>query len=132
MQVRSLIGDEIVFVGPDASLRAVAEMLTANEVGIAVVGTKDHPVAVVSERDVTRAVAQSRDIDRTSANEIAHHELVWCDGSAPVAEVAAEMMDRYVRHVLVETAGKLLGVVSARDLLGYYAATDEGELASPI
>ena len=130
MQVRSLIGDEIVFVDPDATLREVAQLLTANEIGIVVVGSKDQPVAVVSERDVTRAVAQARDAERTSATEIAHRELVWCDGAASVADVAAEMMDRYVRHVLVETRGKLVGVVSARDLLGYYAASDEGELAS--
>jgi len=44
--------------------------------------------------------------------------------------VANEMMDRYVRHVLVEEDGRLVGVVSARDLLGVYAtgaaAGDEG------
>ena len=28
------------------------------------------------------------------------------------------MMDRYIRHVLVEHDGALLGIVSARDLLG--------------
>src|SRR5262249_48523500 len=131
MQIRSLMGDEVVFVEPDATLLEVAELLTANEIGIVVVGTKDQPIAVVSERDITHAVAKSRDAERTSANEIAQHELVWCDASASVAEVATEMMDRYVRHVLVETDGKLIGVVSARDLLGYYAATDEEEQVSP-
>jgi CBS domain-containing protein len=34
------------------------------------------------------------------------------------------MMDRYVRHVLVESDGRLVGVVSARDLLGAYVASD--------
>ena len=131
MQVRSLIGDEIVFVDPNATLREVAQSLTANEIGIAVVGSKDQPIGVVSERDVTHAVAQSRDAERTSASDIAQRELVWCDGTAPIAEVALEMMDRYVRHILVETDGKLIGVVSARDLVGYYAASEE-EPASPV
>ena len=129
MQVRSLIGDEVVFIAPDASLREVAESLTAHEIGLVAVGSNMRPVAVVSERDVTRAVAQSRDPEHTTATDIAHRELVWCDASASVAEVAAEMMDRYVRHVLVESGGKLVGLVSARDLLGYYAASDEAELS---
>jgi hypothetical protein len=30
------------------------------------------------------------------------------------------MMEEYVRHVLVEENGLLLGIVSARDLLGAY------------
>jgi CBS domain-containing protein len=34
------------------------------------------------------------------------------------------MMDRYVRHVLVEEDGSLVGIVSARDVLGAYAAAD--------
>jgi CBS domain-containing protein len=128
MKVRALMGDDVVFVAPDASLREVAESLVANDIGIVAVGSKNRPVAVVSERDITLAVAQSRDVERTTATDIAHRELVWCDASASVSEVATEMMDRYVRHVLVESDGKLVGVVSARDLLGYYAATEEVDL----
>ncbi len=128
MQVEALIGDEVVFVAPEASLREVAESLTANEIGLVAVGASHRPVAVVSERDVTRAIAKSRDPELTTAIDIAHRELVWCDASASIGEVAAEMMDRYVRHVLVEADGKLVGVVSARDLLGYYAASEDAEL----
>jgi CBS domain-containing protein len=128
MEVGALVGDEVVFVAPDASLREIAESLTTNGIGIVAVGPKNRPVAVVSERDVTRAVAQSLDPERTTATDIAHRELVWCDASTSVAEVAAEMMDRYVRHALVESDGKLIGLVSARDLLGYYAASEEVEV----
>jgi CBS domain-containing protein len=49
---------------------------------------------------------------------------VWWDAEATVPEVAAEMMTAYVRHVLVEADGRLVGVVSARDLLGVYASGD--------
>jgi CBS domain-containing protein len=51
---------------------------------------------------------------------------VWCDATATVTEVAELMMERYVRHVLVEDDGRLVGIVSARDLLGVYAAGDVG------
>jgi CBS domain-containing protein len=44
--------------------------------------------------------------------------LVWCGADATVNQVAARMMDRYIRHVLVEHHGVLVGIVSARDLLG--------------
>ena len=37
-------------------------------------------------------------------------------------------MEHYVRHVLVERDGHLVGIVSARDLLGAYAS---GESADP-
>ena len=42
-----------------------------------------------------------------------------------MAAVAVQMMDQYVRHILVEDDGRLAGIVSARDLLGVYAIGDE-------
>lgn len=56
-----------------------------------------------------------------------HRELVWCDASATIAEVATEMMEHDVRHVLVEDDGRLVGVVPARDLLGAYASADAAD-----
>jgi CBS domain-containing protein len=46
---------------------------------------------------------------------------VWCDHTATVREVAEVMMEHYVRHVLLEQNGRLVGIVSARDVLGAYA-----------
>jgi CBS domain-containing protein len=78
----------------------------------------------VSERDVVAALAKGRDPSTTTARDIAQVDLVWCDVTATVAEVAVEMMERYVRHVLVEADGRLVGIVSARDVLGVYAAAE--------
>ncbi|MGD1112335.1 MAG: CBS domain-containing protein, partial [Mycobacterium sp.] len=36
--------------------------------------------------------------------------------------VATRMMDRYIRHILVPRDGVLVGIVSARDLLGVYSS----------
>ena len=69
-----------------------------------------------------RALAARRDPSATTATDIAHTEIVWCDVNSTVAAVAEEMMEQYVRHVLVEDDGRVVGIVSARDLLGAYAA----------
>jgi CBS domain-containing protein len=122
MRVSALIGDPVVFVPPDATFLDVVDTLAANEIGVVAVGDGVRPVGVVSERDVVHALASRRAIEETRAADIANPDLVWCDATATTREVAAEMMDRYVRHVLVESDGRLVGIVSARDLLGFYAA----------
>jgi CBS domain-containing protein len=121
----ALIGDQIARVAADASLHAVADALVAAGVGALVVGDGDQPTGIVSERDLVHALAARRDPATTRASDIAHTSLVWCDADSTVSEVAEEMMANYVRHVLVEDDGRLIGVVSARDLLGVYAT---GEL----
>jgi CBS domain-containing protein len=129
MAVSELIGDEVIRIEADADLVAVADALTEHDIGVLAVGDPTQVQAIVSERDVVHALAARRDPGTTRAIDIAHTTLVWCDASSTIGEVAAEMMDHYVRHVLVESSGRLVGIVSARDLLGAYAATDSGSVA---
>jgi CBS domain-containing protein len=125
--VSTLASDVVTWVDPLATLTEVAETLSRAEVSLVVVrDTRDtgRPAGVITERDMVHAVAEGRDPAATHASEICHTEIAWADAEATVAEVAEEMMERYIRHVLVEKDGELLGVVSARDLLGAYAAPD--------
>ena len=89
------------------------------------VGSPVDVVGVISERDIVRAVAESRDPTATLARDLASGTLVRCEPSATVREVAELMMERYVRHVLVEDGDRLVGIVSAHDLLGTYMFSPE-------
>jgi CBS domain-containing protein len=124
-KVSLLIGAPVARVRADTNLRDVAAAMVERCVGALVVAERPgSPAGIVSERDLVRALAESRDPATTRAGDIASTKLLWCDADATVAEVAAEMMDAYVRHVLVEDRGRLIGIVSARDVLGAYASAD--------
>jgi CBS domain-containing protein len=124
LPVSVFAADVVVRVSAEANLWETAATLTAADVGLVVVGSDTAVNGVVSERDLVRALAARRDPSETTAGEIAHGQIVWCDAESTVADVAEEMMERYVRHVLVEKSGQLVGIVSARDLLGAYATAD--------
>lgn len=119
--VSRLIGDSVVRIASDATLADVARVLTGSEIGAVLIGDDERPLALVSERDLVHAVAAGREPESTLAAEVASTELAWCDVDSTVDEVAMEMMDHYIRHVLVEDEGVLVGIVSARDLLGAYS-----------
>jgi CBS domain-containing protein len=126
--ILTLTADDVARVAPEATLIEVAEELTARDVGALAVGPDDgHVRGVVSERDLVRALADGRDPATTRAIGVCHTTLVWCDSTATVAEVAVLMMEEYVRHVLVERDGQLVGIISARDLLGAYAGAHLAE-----
>ena len=111
-------------IASDADLWDVADEMIQADVGALAVDTGDDVSGIVSERDLVRALAARRDPATTKARDIASTRLVWCDAESTVAEVAEEMMERWVRHVLVEDEGRVVGIVSARDLLGAYAAAE--------
>ena len=124
LPVSVFAGDGLVWISAEADLWEIATALVNADVGALAMGDGDEVTGVVSERDVVRALAARLDPSTTKAVDIAHRKLVWCDLDAPVMAVAEEMMVRYVRHVLVEDNGQAVGMVSARDLLGAYAAAD--------
>lgn len=119
--VRVYAADAVITIPPDATLHAVADELAGDQVGVLVVGSMHDVEGVISERDVVRAVAEGRDPQETTARELASRKVVWCDPTATVHEVAELMMEEYVRHVLLGEDNRLVGIVSARDLLGAYA-----------
>lgn len=130
MTMSMLIGDEVVTVTPQATLAEVAQVMADRDVGAVAVGAAGQVSGIVSERDLVRVIAGGGDPAEIEARTVATDELVWCQTTSTVAEVANEMLDHYVRHVLVADGSQLAGIVSARDLLGVYA-TDETTDAAP-
>jgi len=128
--ISAVTGDPVVRVASDATVADVAATLVTSEVGAVVVGDEDLPAALISERDIVRVVAAGKDPAVVPALEVASTKLVWCDAGATVEEVAVQMMERYIRHVLVERDGALVGIVSARDVLGVYSAEAELDFGS--
>jgi CBS domain-containing protein len=122
LPIHTVTGDPVARVAADATVADVAMAIADCDVGAVVVGDDERPAALVSERDVVRVVAAGKDPATVLASDIASTKLVWCDAEATVDDVAARMMDHYIRHVLVERDGALAGIVSARDLLGVYGA----------
>jgi len=121
LPVSTFSADVVAEVPPSATLLEVADALTNGEVGAVIVREDGKVVGVVSERDLVNALSRRLPMDETTAAEVASTELVWADAAAPVGEVANEMLEHYVRHILVEEDGELAGMVSARDLLGAYS-----------
>ena len=119
--VVGFVSDAITSVEPDASLRQVAEVLRDADVSLAVVAAGATLHGVVSERDIVNAVARGTDLDTTQVEAIETESLKWATETSTVDDVAEEMLENYLRHVLVGSDdGELIGVVSMRDLLTAY------------
>lgn len=119
--IGTLTGDALVRVPADATVADVAGAIAANNVGAVIVGDEPRPAALMTERDVVRVVATGQDPAEVSARDLASTHLVWCEADDTVEQAALRMTDHSIRHLLVEQDGVLVGIISARDLLGVYA-----------
>lgn len=119
--VELFMGETVPLVDPSTTVREAAVRLREAEVGLLVVGTADAVQGVVSERDIVRCVASGVDLDGTTVEAIESEDLKWATRDTSVAEVVEEMMEHYLRHVLIAgDDGQLVGVASMRDLIAAF------------
>jgi len=119
--VELFMGEEPTMIEPATSVRDAATRLRDAGVGLLVVGTADQVQGVVSERDIVRCVADGANLDATTVETIESEDLKWATRTTPAADVVEEMMEHYLRHVLVAgDDGELVGVASMRDLMAVY------------
>ncbi|TVR26276.1 MAG: CBS domain-containing protein [Ilumatobacter sp.] len=118
--VTMFMADSVVMVEPSTSVRRAAEVIVEASIGCIVVGAPGDIEGVVSERDIARVVAEGLDLDTTTVADIESTRLIWASADASIGDVAEEMMQDYVRHVLVGDPGDVAGVVSMRDVIAAY------------
>jgi len=120
--LRAILIRPVATVDVGESLAAVAETLAANELGALVVLTAHGPVGIVSERDLVRFVAAGVDLRHVEAGDAMTAELVCAGEDDTVATAAARMLRGGIRHLPVTRDGRLVGMVSMRDVLAVMAA----------
>jgi CBS domain-containing protein len=118
-RVRDLIKRPPVTCALDVSAVNVARRLSREGVGsIVVVDADGAAVGIVTDRDLRRkVVAEGRDPATTLVSAIMSTPLVTLRPSAFAFEALLEMTRHRVRHIVLVDEGRLVGVVSSRDVL---------------
>lgn len=120
-------GSDVVSVGPDDLVMAVARTLTERGIGAALVrDAAGQVLGIISERDIVRGMAaQGQGTTQLPAKRLMTHDLVTVTPQTSVAQAMALMTHHRVRHLPVMEGGKLVGLVSIGDLVK--ARIDEAE-----
>jgi len=111
----------IVAVEPSATVMEIAEVITRQRIGAVLVLTPEGGVAgIVSERDVVKALSQrGAEVVGLRADDLMTRAVKTATPDTTVDE-AMEIMDAgYFRHLPVLDGGKLVGIISIRDLVKY-------------
>lgn len=124
MQVRDGMSEVVLTVGPSHTLREAAEMMVEKGVGAAIVNDEAQPVpCVVTERDILNSLGRGQDPDREPVSEHMSEGIVAAQPEWSLEHAAAEMSTRGIRHLVVVEDGKLIGILSIRDIVRCWTAT---------
>ncbi len=118
-RVSDLIKRQPLTVNQEATLVEVVKIMAIHNVGLVVVVDEGgRPVGVVSERDVIRALARGVQLTAKAIEVGTRRDLLMARADEDVYTAVKKMRERGTRHILVvDNDGKLVGVVSIRDLV---------------
>jgi CBS domain-containing protein len=125
MQVSEGMSPTVLAVGPDHSLRAVAQLMARRKVGAAVVMDPDGAgPGIITERDILTSLGAGEDPDAVADHLTS--DVVYAAPDWSLEEAAAAMVRGGFRHLIVVERGETVGILSVRDVVRCW--TDDGAI----
>jgi CBS domain-containing protein len=108
----------VVSVRPEQSVLEAIKVLASENIGAAIVMSGDRLAGIFSERDYTRKVIlKGRSSDTTRVEEIMTANVVCVNPRTKTRECMALMTEKAIRHLPVLDEGRVIGMVSIRDIV---------------
>ena len=125
VKVSQIMTKEIISVEAKASVSEAASIMVRNEIGAVVVTKDSSPVGIITEVDILKRCCIGKACsEEIKTEEIMTAPLITINGDAAIGEAARLMSDEKIRRLLVTENGKIVGMVTEKDVLratlGYF------------
>lgn len=111
---------------PADPLRGAANLMWKQQTGSLLVMEGEELLGIVTERDLMKAVAGGADLDTTPVSAVMTRAVLTVTPETSLREAAKHMSERWIRHLPVLVDGKVVGMVSQRDLCAVLASLGDG------
>ena len=125
-----LAGHPVHCLPASATVLAAAREMSDKHIGaILVLDESRRLVGIFTERDLMlRVIVAGRAPESVRLAEVMTRELYTAGPDDRVSLVAQELQDRHIRHVPVLKDGRIVGILSLRDLLRAHLSVKEQEV----
>jgi CBS domain-containing protein len=108
----------VVSVRPEQSVLEAIKVLAAEDIGAAIVMTGPRIAGIFSERDYTRKIVlKGRSSDTTKVEEVMTPNVIIVSPRTKTRECMQLMTEKNIRHLPVVDEGRVIGMVSIRDIV---------------
>jgi signal-transduction protein with cAMP-binding, CBS, and nucleotidyltransferase domain len=109
--------EKIQTVDHDKTIRRASQLMRDHKIGCLLV-KKDDGLGIVTETDLTRRVmAEGMNPEEEPIERVMTTPILKIDAEATLLDANDLMSEKGIRHLGVQKNGKLVGLISVRDLL---------------
>jgi len=137
MRNRVTIGEimtkDVLTIGPESSVMKAAKLMASRSVGSIVVVKKGKPVGILTERDLLMKVI-STDLkpSRVPVKKVMSSPVITTTPDTDLVEAVRLMARHHIRRLPVVDGGKLVGIVTTRDIMRISPELLEVNMTQPV
>lgn len=128
--VAQVMRKDLKSIAHTMSVQKAANQMRDGRIGSLFVEKNGALVGIVTETDIVRkAAADGKDLSKLTVEQVMTTPVVSIEDNRTLQDAHDLMADRGLRHLGVTEGGKLVGLVSVRDLLVYFKRVSEPKIA---
>ena len=128
-EIKQIMTQEVVTITPENTLYEAAKIMGEKHIGSLIVMKYDTPVGIITERDLlSEVVAREIDLEKDwlvggvtikeeKVEKIMSYPLNTISLTSSIKEAAQMMIEKKIRRLAVRESGKLVGIITASDLI---------------
>lgn len=126
MRVSEAMSRQLTTTGPETSIAEAASLMSQRKVGSTLVVKGDQLVGIFTERDIVRSVSHDAGAMRESLEHWMTRRPKTISSDAELEQALKVMIDGHFRHLPVVEGGRLVGMLSMRDVSKATLEQDQG------
>lgn len=121
-EIGDYMASPVLSIAPDASTQEAAQLMESKHIGSLLVKDGDTYVGIVTETDLTRKILARGLQDKDSkVSDIMTAPLQTIDCHEPIVDANQLMANKRIRHIAVTENDQVVGMLSVKDLIHYFA-----------
>jgi CBS domain-containing protein len=118
MKVRDIMTTNVLTIPEDSTVEDAARVMRDRNVGLLIIGDRQHVAGVISDRDITiRVTAASKDSKFMPVRDVMTADSAYCFDDQDVEDACFMMEEKQVRRLLVlDRRLGLIGILSLDDV----------------
>ncbi len=126
--IRDLVHRDIVSADPEMSVSDAARLMRQHKIGSIFVNRDKEHIGIVTESDLVRKVLTKGLEPSTTVDTVMCSPIIEIDIEKSVIEANHLMHLNKIRHLGISEDGKIIGLISVRDIVSFFSTSTEGPM----
>lgn len=118
VKVREIMSSPVIEANEEDSIQSIAEKMKKYHIGSIVIMRNGKPIGIITKRDlIDKIIAENKLPSEVKAKEIMSSPVYEASPDDEISKAVRKMNDLKVSRLVVTYKGKLVGIISLKDIL---------------